>query len=575
MILHRNLRILAVDDNPAIHDDFHKILTVPASESETMAAAEAVLFGSRPEVTAHLPFEITSAYQGEEALAMVKAAVEKGKPYAMAFVDVRMPPGWDGVETIHHLWEVDPHLQVVICTAYSDYFWEEIAKRLGRSDSLLILKKPFDNVEVLQVAHALTRKWQLREQAQMRMEELDRLVAERTEALRASEERLRQAQKMEAIGQLAAGVAHDFNNILTVIQGHAGLQLARGNLAPEALESFQQVSAAAERAASLTRQLLAFSRKQVMQRGPVDLNQVIGRLTKMLRRLIGEHIELSIATAKDLPVVRGDATNLEQIILNLVVNARDAMPKGGTITVETAFEDMTRAMTTRHPDAAVGPHVRLSVRDTGTGIDPANLERIFEPFFTTKDPGLGTGMGLATVHGIVKQHGGWIEVASGVGAGSTFSVFLPASSEKEILTEEQSAAILPPGEGRTILIVEDEDHVRALVREVLERAGYRVLEAADAQKAMDLWRAHAPQVRLLFTDMVLPGGMSGSDLARLMRTGRPDLPVIFTSGYASPHTAADTVLEEGVNYLAKPYQTRAIAALLRRHFGEGVVPVGG
>jgi len=564
----RNLRVLVIDDNHSIHEDFRKILGSPDETDPALSEAEAVLFGEVPRFSAHLKFEITFASQGREACEIVKLACAEGRPFAIAFVDVRMPPGWDGIETISHLWQIDNTLQTVVCTAYSDYMWEEIAQRLGRSDNLLILKKPFDNVEVLQLAHALTRKWQLNLQAQLRMDELDQLVQERTSALRVSEERLRQAQKMEAIGQLAAGVAHDFNNILTVIQGHSSLQLARTNLDPDVTESIQQMASAAERAAALTRQLLAFSRKQVLQRGPVDVNQVITRLSKMLRRLIGEHIELQIDTQPDAPLVRGDSTNIEQIILNLVVNARDAMPKGGVINVSTKIREVTEAEVMENPEAICGTYFLLNVTDTGAGMDQETITRIFEPFFTTKEPGLGTGMGLATVHGIVKQHGGWIEVVSNPGHGSTFHVMLPMATSELDADGEQQAVTIPPGNNRMVLLVEDEEPVRRLVTEVLSRNGYRVLDAESPREAMLLWSRHSDEIVLLFTDMIMPGGVTGRELANALRAERPALTVIYTSGYSADLNDESIDLREGVNYLPKPYHTRALAAVLRGAFCE-------
>jgi two-component system cell cycle sensor histidine kinase/response regulator CckA len=435
-----------------------------------------------------------------------------------------MPPGWDGIETVARMWEVQPDLQVVICTAYSDYSWEDMMSRFGRSDNLLILKKPFDNVEVLQLAHALTKKWQVTKLADLRLKEMDVMVRQRTQELqtahdrlRGSEERfskafhaspiamaihtlaegrfadaneafyrmtgftreqligktaaelnicrdlearawptlrsqksvrniecdmpsadgvprqalvsleifnlgaqphvlmiaedltekrkleseLRQAQKMEAVGQLAAGVAHDFNNILTIIQGHATLQLSVADLDHDAADSFRHIASAAERAANLTRQLLAFSRKQVMQPRRLDLNDLVRELSTMLPRLIGEHIHLKTELARELPPIFADDCNMEQIILNLAVNARDAMPSGGTLTIRTSEVNVDSDYQRRVPEAVAGRYVCLSVRDTGIGMDSATRDHIFEPFFTTKEVGQGTGLGLATVYGVV------------------------------------------------------------------------------------------------------------------------------------------------------------------------------
>src|SRR6267143_2560378 len=532
LMLHsENRRVLVIDDNPSIHEDFRKILS-PADIklAQEHDADEAALFGETANASRPWNFQIDSAFQGQEGLEKVRQAVATGVPYAVAFVDVRMPPGWDGIETISRIWKEFPDLQIVICTAYSDYSWDEISKSVGNTDKMLVLKKPFDNVEVLQMAHALSKKWQLTQTGRKQMEELDALVNQRTaelraanarltgevaeraaaeEALRRSEERfskafhgspvsmaiqrpdgkdcldantsffeligasreavlagsttfwadestpttvreelaarhavrnlaantrttsdetrevlvaaenlelgnapyhllilqditdrvrleneLRQAQKMEAVGRLAAGVAHDFNNILTVILGNTSTQLRNPHLDEKLSASLRQVERAAERATALTRQLLAYSRKQIIQRRPLGLNQVVEQTVAMLRRLIGEHIALDMQLAPDLPPIFADPSSVDQVIMNLALNARDAMSDGGKVTVATLQVEIDRAYRARNPEAQHGPHICLSVKDTGHGMDAATMARIFDPFFTTKDPGKGTGMGL-------------------------------------------------------------------------------------------------------------------------------------------------------------------------------------
>ncbi len=701
-----------MDDNPAIHEDFRKILAPLVTPLlEDMEADEAALFGDAPVPSRQVSFEIDSAMQGKQGLEMVQAALAAGRPYATAFVDVRMPPGWDGVETIGHLWRCDPDLQVVICTAYSDFSWEEITAKLGSTDKLLILKKPFDNVEVLQFAHALTAKWLLTRQAHLRMEELDELVRERTAALVAANEKLssevqerilieaalrvsehrfskafnaspiamaivsrvdhrfvdandsltkvfgwprsevlgedlnafpmwidpaeitallarlqsepcvsglalpvftraresrearvtaepfdldgvphllllvedvtermqleaqlRQSQKMEAIGQLAAGVAHDFNNILTVIRGHVSLQLANAQLQGTHRSSLAQVLAASERASSLTRQLLSFSRRQVAQPRAMQLHRVIGQVGDMLRRLLGEHVALMIECPHDAPAIFGDPSNVEMVVMNLAVNARDAMPNGGTVTINAEAVIFGPKDCIRFPERRPGSFVQLSVSDTGCGMSPEILARVFEPFFTTKEVGKGTGLGLATVYGIARQHEGWVEVSSQVGVGTRFDVYFPCSAcAVEESIEPEADMPLAVGGTETILAAEDEPALRELVQAVLEDAGYRVLMAEDGRSATKLFAAHHDEVDLLLTDMMMPGGMTGRELAEHLHERKPGLPVIFSSGYSADLMGDSAPRSDEIHFLQKPYDPDTLLRLVRACLGECTV----
>ncbi len=685
MTLDRNHRILLIDDNPAIHEDFKKILAGPLAP-ESMEAAEAILFETAASVSLRSQFQIDSAFQGKEGLEKVQCSVACGRPYALAFVDVRMPPGWDGIETIEQLWRADPALQIVVCTAFSDYSWEKMTSRLGVNENLVILKKPFDNLEVLQLAHALTRKWEVTQEAGLRLGTLEQMVRERTRdlerahaELRRSDEcfvkafcaspipfaihdrrekrfvdvndafvqmtgfsrselightlgelrlcaeyetqilrdlggespvsnvpaqirdkagaaretlisleqitidgephvlliaqdvteriileaALRQSQKMEAIGQLAAGVAHDFNNLLTVIEGHASLQLADGGMGKDANESFRQIEQAAERAAELTRQLLAFSRRQIMRPRVLDLKNVILGLVAMLRRLLVENIELRCIPAAALPPVHADQTCLEQIIMNLSLNARDAMPDGGVITITTGEMVVPAEECGTESEARPGHFAWLSVSDTGVGMDEETREHIFEPFFTTKDVNKGTGMGLATVYGIVKQHDGWIDVTTEPGRGSTFRVWLPvAVGVPEIDTPARPVPGGLHGGDHTIFIVEDDDSVRSLVKEIVLSDGYRVFEARNAQHALEVWSDHRDDIELLLTDIVMPGA-SGLELAGMLLADRSALKVIYTSGYSAELFTSRVPLEDGVNYLPKPYLASKLLGMLR------------
>ena len=693
-----NHRILVVDDNRAIHDDFRKILNGTKGPSSVLADLEAALFATRSPSTSDIHFEIDSAFQGQEGLALVKRAVEAGEPYAIAFVDVRMPPGWDGIETTARIWEIDPELQIVICTAFSDYTWAEMTNKLGHSNQLLILKKPFDKIEALQMAHALTEKWSLAREIRRHLQELERTVQARTQALSTANERLeielaereqaeqqireqaalldrapsailvrgiderirywnkgaerlygwnaadaigrdanellqtedapplqeaqeqvmvqdewigelnqrtkdgkavvvesrwtllrdnagrpqakliintdvtvrkqlqeqlRQSQKMEAIGQLAGGVAHDFNNLLTVIQGHAALLLNSERLPSELTGNAQQITSASERAASLTRQLLTFGRRQVMQPRNLDLNEVVANMTRMLRRILGEDISLSVQYTPMLPSVYADPGMVEQALLNLVVNSRDAMPRGGQLLINTGTVDIDAASLQENPDAKAGPAIFLSVRDTGCGIAPENLSHIFEPFFTTKDVGKGTGLGLATVYAVVQQHDGWIRVQSELGYGTTFRIHFPAADPTPSIEERTPSAQLARGGTETVLVVEDETPLRNLVRTILERHGYRILEAGTGVEALQVWQEHRQSIDVLLTDMVMPDGLTGHELAERVRAERPDLKLIYSSGYSHEVLGQDVILREGINFLQKPYAPRKLLQTVR------------
>jgi PAS domain S-box-containing protein len=622
-----------------------------------------------------------------------------------------MPPGWDGIETISRIWKEFPDLQIVICTAYSDYSWDEIAKSVGNTDKMLVLKKPFDNVEVLQMAHALSKKWQLTQMGRKQMEELDALVNQRTaelraanarltgevaeraaaeEALRRSEERfskafhsspvpmaiqrpegkacldanvsflelvgasreavlggsttfwadestptvlrqelaarhavrnlaatirttsdetrevlvaaenlelgnaayhllilqditdrvrleneLRQAQKMEAVGRLAAGVAHDFNNILTVILGNTSTQLRNPRLDKKLTCSLTQVQRAAERATALTRQLLAYSRKQIIQRRPLALNEVVEQTVAMLRRLIGEHIALDMQLASDLPPIFADPSNVEQVIMNLALNARDAMPDGGKLTLATTRVEIDKASRARNPESQLGPYICLAVRDTGYGMDAATVGRIFEPFFTTKDPGQGTGMGLATVYGVLKQHGGWIEVDTAPGRGTTIRTFFPLSKEGFVAASAKSESLpteSTPINDTTILVVEDEEMLREFVSEALGTLGYHVLSAANGRDALNVWAEHRDEIDLLLTDVVMPESISGRQLAHTLMQDKPNLKVIFTSGYSSELFESEFEREKEHIFLAKPYLPDRLAQTVAMHLQSQSAP---
>lgn len=706
-------RILVIDDNSAIHDDFDKILRGSSSGERDLAAAERALFGpSTPDPHA-TRFVVDHALQGREGFDRAREAQAAGRPYAVIFVDVRMPPGWDGIETISHLWQHDPTIQVVVCTAYSDHSWAEIVRRLGSSDAFVILKKPFDPIEVLQLTHALARKWDLARQVRGRLEALDgevrsraaeleaaniRLVAEfahkeRIEhELRSSEARfasafaaspipmmmlaepdgqivdvnpafetlsgrhrpelvgrtlaesgmfrsvqqlanecrqvvagamvrqqahdlqsrpagerntlvsiasiglpaqphlllvvedvtertamqkeLLHATKMEVVGQLAAGVAHDFNNILAVIQGHASLASSTDGLRQEVIDSLSEILSASQRATALTRQLLAFSRKQVIQRRAIDVNATLHGVEKMMRRLVGDHIKIEWMLGDRLPRVFADAGCLEQILINLAVNARDAMPGGGTIRIVTDRHTADVTESNQHRDRRPGEYVRVGVLDSGHGIAPEIEDRVFEPFFTTKEVGKGTGLGLATVYGILRQHGGWIDFQSEVGRGTAFEFCLPVAGPEVATSEEQPplGPWTPVPVGMRALLAEDEPSVRNLTVAILRRAGYDVAAAANGAEASRIFNGTPDGFDLLVTDVVMPGGISGLELAVRLRLARPSLPVVVMSGYTLDVTDDLLGRLSGAVFLQKPFDRNALLAAISTARKNTAVP---
>ena len=680
-------RIVVIDDNPAIHEDFDKILAAPESKAaNALGETELLLFGAPASGAFPTPapqesqFELSHALQGQEGLALVEQAVLEGRHYSVAFIDMRMPPGWDGLETAERILKVDPAVQVVICTAYSDYSWDEIRSRLGRPDGLLILKKPFDVVEVLQIAHNLTRKWDLTREIALIMAEQDRRVEERTTELKASRERfaalfrsaplaqmivdsrgpdglevndafcrltgseekiwkgrdsaieavtstrlgeilnlqhpiqsaeatildrsggekhvllssvvlglggvpslllmmqdisvrrrlesdVRQMQKLDAVGQLAAGVAHDFNNLLTVIAGNAELVRtanARGEILDEHL--IEEILESSARATGLTRQLLAFTRRQVFQPRNLGLNSLVERQISLLSRLLGEHIEVVWCPGSEGDSVHADAASIEQVVLNLAINARDAMPDGGKLTITTKLNHVVSPEETLRLGVEAGTYVSLVITDTGCGMSPEIAERVFEPFFTTKETGKGTGLGLASVYGTVKRHDGTITLNSMPGKGTEFQVLLPlivGATEPDISRQRGRTSPEDPestaSESLMILLVEDEPAVRRIALRLLKSLGHRTIEALDGHSGLAKWREHRETIDIVITDMVMPGGMSGLQLADTIQADRPDMPVIFASGYSNEMLRDDQVVLAPLRgFLPKPYDRASL-----------------
>jgi PAS domain S-box-containing protein len=710
---HKNRRVLVIDDNRAIHDDFRKILCPAHPDGLAAEETERAVFGTSSKAVVSPEFDVASAYQGQEGVLMVKLALQEARPYAMAFVDVRMPPGWDGIETTERIWEIDPDIQIVICTAYSDYSWDEMFAKLGRCDGLLVLKKPFDAVEAFQLAHALTEKWWLHQEFRRKMEALESRVAARTGELQQSnralqtevaeheraEEALRllgsaveqskesivitdahldlpgpaivfvnpaftqmtgytaqevmgqtprilqgrdtdktvlsqirqtlmrgdpfegeainyrkdgkefnlqwhiapirnaagavthfvaiqrditarkrleaqlfQSQRMETVGKLAGGIAHEFNSILTAIIGQSELLLgdlpARSPLARNAAE----ISKAAGRAATLTRQLLAYGRKQILQPETLDLNQVLANMQGMFHHLMGEDVAMQIVPGEGLQMVLADAGQIEQVIVNMAMNAREAMPGGGKLTLETANVSFDQESVGRYPELKAGDFVMLAITDTGAGMSEAVKARVFEPFFTTKDVGQGTGLGLSTCYGIVKQSGGHICVYSEPGRGATFKIYLPqVHSQARRPAARLDSRDLPRGT-ETILLVEDDPALREMAGALLRRLGYTVWAAANGIEALSLkQQRHIGHIDLLFTDVVMPH-MSGKELADRVQATYPHTRILFTSAYTENAVVHQGMLDKGVALLQKPFTPSALACKLREMLDQPVPP---
>jgi len=381
-------------------------------------------------------------------------------------------------------------------------------------------------------------------------------------ALKSSEEQLRQSQKMEAIGRLAGGVAHDFNNLLTAIRGYSDLLLLRLDANSPTRREVEEIHKAAERAASLTQQLLAFSRKQVLQPKSMDLNAVVSGMDKMLRRLIGEDIDLVTILTPDLWNVLVDPSQVEQVIMNLLVNARDAMPKGGKVTIETANVELDHPYARRHPVVKPGEYVLLAVSDTGTGMDEETQIHLFEPFYTTKERGKGTGLGLSTVYGIVKQSSGYVWAYSEVGKGTAFKVYFPRYGDKASKAKDLASSNASLRGGETVLLVEDDEGVRSFVLQLLTMNGYRVLTAGNGDEALETAGRHRGPVHLLLTDVVMPK-MGGRELAKSLEGRLPGIKAMYMSGYTDDAIVRHGVLDPGIPFLQKPFTPERLLRKVR------------
>jgi two-component system cell cycle sensor histidine kinase/response regulator CckA len=704
-IVKRKTRILIVDDNRAIHADFRKILC--AGQKAELEKMETTLFAA-PAAHRRPAYEINSAYQGEEGLALVEKAREENRPYDLAFMDVRMPPGVDGVETTSRIWQICPDTQIVLCTAYADYSWDEMMAKLSHSDRLVILKKPFDAIEVLQLAAALTEKCRLAQEARNKMDQLEAKVEQRTkvlqktnehlqtqiwerqraaEALRESEERYQllfrenplpmwvidlktlaflavndaaiqgygyveeellgmtlkdlhttddmpkllerfsdanarrpsngfitrhrkkdgcmitveissrvivfdgreaklvlanditekkkleaqflRAQRIEGIGTLATGMAHDLNNILAPILISAGT--LRWNLNPDEQEkAINRIEVSVKRGAGIIQQVLTCGRSLNGERAAIHAGEVIDEVVRVVTRTFPKDIIVTSQIEPGLWTIMGDRTQIHQVVLNLCVNARDAMPHGGKLNVRARNITVTEARPALPSPARPGSYVLLQVSDTGCGITPEDRERIFDPFFTTKEVGKGTGLGLSTVLGIVKSHHGAVMVESEMRQGTTFRAMLPATPEAVKNTAPYVPPELPRGDGEAVLIVDDEPEIVSGMRTMLEQQNYRVLVAKNGLEALAVVHRHSTAIDLVLTDVMMPE-MDGVELIRVLRRVHPRLQIVASSGLGTEKGGSMRASELealGVkSFLAKPYTAdkllEALHGLLR------------
>jgi len=700
--MEKNHRILVVDDNENIHDDFRKILGGRAEEAD-FDAVEADVFGDVAATPRNVGFELSFASQGVRALELVQASRQEGRRFSLVFMDVRMPPGWDGLETSLRLWEADPDLQVVICTAYSDKSWEEMIEKLGNPERVLILKKPFDTIEVLQMAHALTEKWSLLQSSRRNVLELERTVNDRTRQLvaantrlesetashKAAAERVREqavllekardailvrdlddtilfwnhgaeclygwtatealgrnvlellhdglaaedvsaarhalfhsgswagelpqktkdgriviaecrwtlvrddaglpksilgihsditekkqlemkflrGQRLDSIGTLAGGMAHDLNNILQPIT--LAMDLLRMQLRdPSSHAMIELVSTNAKRATCLIDQVLSYVRGVEGERRPVEPETLLGDLAAIVRATFPKTIELRKRPTDLAWHFSGDSTQIHQVLLNLCVNARDAMPSGGILTLSAENAELDSHQAAALTDAAAGRYVKFTVTDTGTGI-PAELhEKIFEPFFTTKETGKGTGLGLATASGIVRSHGGFITLESQEGRGTSFGVFLPycgtAGTDAEGLPEPAVSDL--SGDGELILLVDDESTILEVLRQTLEAFGFRVRIATDGEAGLRAYEEEMGEIQAVITDMMMPL-MEGPGMIAGIKKLNPRAKIIATTGMA-PGVSIESITRLGVEHIvAKPCEASVIMRALRDVLG--------
>jgi signal transduction histidine kinase len=576
----RQRKILVVDDNPDIHSDFETILKSEES-TENLDQLEAEIFGSTRETISHAhEYLLSFALQGQQALEMVDAALAAHDPFHLAFVDMRMPPGWNGLESIEHIWKSDPDLQIVLCTAYSDFSWEEIEERLHRTDNLLILKKPFDVSEVAQMASTLTRKWILLKTAQLKQEELESLVDERTRELqqtnrqledeikerRRLQKQLIRSQKMEAIGTLAAGVAHDLNNILAGIVSYPDLLLRQVDPGSMMYRQLQLIQKTGYKAAAIVQDMLTLGRRAVTSQDEVDLETVVQDFLQSPEwcKTRSHHPKVRVQTRIEsgLFCLVGSEVQLTKALMNLVSNAAEAMPGGGTVTIGLRRCNLEESFAGYEP-IDPGDYIVLSVADTGNGIDIQDMEHIFEPFYTKKKMGCsGTGLGLAVVWGTVRDHKGFIDLVSSNEKGTRFDLYFPDTGITCIGRPEEETAHTPMAANtRRILVVDDVVEQREIAVEMLKTLGYEAEAVESGEAALAYLEQHG--VDLLLLDMVMDPGMDGLETFRRVLTVNPGQKAIIASGFSKSERVLEALALGASHFLNKPYRLQHLAEAVK------------
>lgn len=572
-------KILVVDDNPDIHHDF-EIILCEQQRCDQLDHMEAEIFGqAAPPPCLPVSYQLSFASQGRQAVDLVRQSFERHNPFQLAFVDMRMPPGIDGLETIELLWKIDPHLQIVLCTAFSDYSWEQIEQRLQRTENLLILKKPFDVSEVAQMASTLTKKWLLTQAAMLKQEELESIVAERTKALRETNRRLEaeiverrqlakqliRAQKMEAIGTLAAGVAHDLNNILSGIVSYPDIILQQIGPQHPIYQKLQLIQRSGRKAAAIVQDMLTLGRRGVTNQEPVDLVSLVNDYVQSPEwakiRSCRSNVKIETSTAPGASCIDGTDVQISKALMNLTSNAVEAMPGGGTITLSLEEHHLTEDYD-GYEKIPAGNYVVLGVADTGQGISKKDLEHIFEPFYTKKKMGRsGTGLGLAVVWGVVRDHKGFIDVRSRPGFGTIIELYFPDTGNKISDAVTDTVTVGHGGQDAHILVVDDIHEQRQIAVEMIMALGYSAEAVASGEAALAYLQSQSADLLLL--DMAMDPGMDGLETYEQALTIRPLQRAIIASGFTQNDRVKKALSAGTTAFLNKPYRLNELAEAIK------------